>query len=119
MLVMAEPIVATWSVAFARLGASTFTVKEKLALPVLSLASFAVTVYMLRAEVRARTVYTVTAKNATDNTDSASFSLTVNAPAPNLTNTTGADQIATTDSAITDITFSNSGGAIVSCTASW
>jgi hypothetical protein len=35
MLVMAEPIVATWSVAFARLGASTFTVKEKLALPVL------------------------------------------------------------------------------------
>jgi hypothetical protein len=31
-LVMAEPIVATWSVAFARLGASTFTVKEKLAL---------------------------------------------------------------------------------------
>ncbi|VVH55635.1 hypothetical protein BSPCLSOX_2235 [uncultured Gammaproteobacteria bacterium] len=49
MLVMAEPIVATWSVAFARLGASTFTVKEKLALPVLSLASFAVTVYMLRA----------------------------------------------------------------------
>jgi hypothetical protein len=40
----------------------------------------------------------------------------VNAPAPNLTNATGADQIATTDSAITDITFSNSGGAIVSCT---
>jgi hypothetical protein len=38
---------------------------------------------------RAHTVYTVTAKNATDNTDSAVFSLTVNAPAPNLTNATG------------------------------
>ncbi|CAC9477778.1 hypothetical protein, partial [uncultured Gammaproteobacteria bacterium] len=82
----------------------------------LSINSTTCTISGTPTEVRARTVYTVTAKNATDNTDSASFSLTVNAPAPNLTNTTGADQIATTDSAITDITFSNSGGAIVSCT---
>jgi hypothetical protein len=40
----------------------------------------------------------------------------VNAPAPNLTNATGADQIAIIGFAITNITFSNSGGAIASCT---
>jgi hypothetical protein len=94
MLVMAKPIIAIWSapVAFVRLGAGAFTVKEKTALSVLS------------------------AKNATDNTDSAVFSLTVNAPAPNLTNATGADQIAIIGFAITNITFGNSGGAIASCT---
>jgi hypothetical protein len=37
-------------------------------------------------------------------------------PAPNLANTAGADQIAFIGSAITDITFSNSGGTIASCT---
>ncbi|SSC09788.1 hypothetical protein BPUTEOSOX_643 [thiotrophic endosymbiont of Bathymodiolus puteoserpentis (Logatchev)] len=49
MSVMAEPIIATWSATFAILGAGVFTVKDKLALPVLPLASFAVTVYTLRA----------------------------------------------------------------------
>jgi hypothetical protein len=33
-------------------------------------------------------------------------------PAPNLANTAGADQIAFIGSAITDITFSNSGGTM-------
>jgi hypothetical protein len=51
MSVMAEPIIATWSATFAILGAGVFTVKDKLALPVLPLASFAVTVYTLRAQV--------------------------------------------------------------------
>jgi hypothetical protein len=37
-------------------------------------------------------------------------------PAPNLTNTTGADQIVVIGSAITGITFHNSGGSIASCT---
>jgi hypothetical protein len=87
MSVMAESVVAIWSapVVFVRLGAGAFTVKEKLALSVLSVAFFAVTVYTpalpaglsidsatctisgTPTEVRARTVYTVTAKNATDN----------------------------------------------------
>jgi hypothetical protein len=35
---------------------------------------------------------------------------------PNLANATGADQIAIIGFAITDITFSNSGNAIASCT---
>jgi hypothetical protein len=44
MLVMAKPIIAIWSapVAFVRLGAGAFTVKEKTALSVLSVAFFAV-----------------------------------------------------------------------------
>jgi hypothetical protein len=37
-------------------------------------------------------------------------------PAPNLANTAGADQVAIIDFAITNITFSNLGGAISSCT---
>jgi hypothetical protein len=37
-------------------------------------------------KVRARTVYTVTAKNATDNTGSTVFSLTVNAQTPATSN---------------------------------
>jgi hypothetical protein len=44
----------------------------------------------------------------------------VNAPAPNLTNATGADQIAIIGFAITNITFSNSGGAMAeSVVAIW
>jgi hypothetical protein len=65
--------------------------------------------------MRALNIYTVTAKDAKDNTGSASFSLTVNVLAPNLANAT--DQVATIGSAITNITFNNSGGAIPSCTA--
>jgi hypothetical protein len=51
MSVMAESVVAIWSapVVFVRLGAGAFTVKEKLALSVLSVAFFAVTVYTVRA----------------------------------------------------------------------
>jgi hypothetical protein len=60
--------------------------------------------------MRALNIYTVTAKDAKDNTGSASFSLTVNVLAPNLANAT--DQVATIGSAITNITFNNSGGAI-------
>jgi hypothetical protein len=42
------------------------------------------------------------------------FPLTVNPAAPNIAN--AVDQIATIGSAIRDITFNNSGGAIASCT---
>jgi hypothetical protein len=66
-----------------------FTVKEKIALSVLSEAFLAVTVYRVRA---------LTSVGA------------------NLTNTTGADQIVVIGSAITGITFHNSGGSIASCT---
>jgi uncharacterized membrane protein (DUF2068 family) len=101
MSVMAESVVAIWSapVVFVRLGAGAFTVKEKLALSVLSVAFFAVTVYTVRTisgtptKMRALNIYTVTAKDAKDNTGSASFSLTVNVLAPNLANAT--DQVAT------------------------
>jgi hypothetical protein len=54
-------------------------------------------------EVRASTLYTVTAKDTKDNTDSASFSLTVNAPAPNIANAAG--QVVIIGSAIANITF--------------
>jgi hypothetical protein len=102
--------------------------QEKLALSVSSMAFFAVTVYTLRAlisvgvplmvqvvllilkpagsvgaTVQLLSVYTVTAKNAIDDTDSASFSLTVNPLSPNLAN--AVDQIAAIGSAIRDITF--------------
>jgi hypothetical protein len=50
--------------------------------------------------MRALNIYTVTAKDAKDNTGSASFSLTVNVLAPNLANAT--DQVATIGSAITN-----------------
>jgi hypothetical protein len=58
----------------------------------------------------------LTANNGIDGTDSASFSLTVSSLAPNLANAAGVNQLAIIGSAIKNITFSNSGGAIASCT---
>jgi hypothetical protein len=76
-----------------KLMAQSQRVKEKLALPVLSLASFAVTVYMLRALILVGVPLMV------------QVALSILKPA------------ATIGSAITNITFNNSGGAIASCTA--
>jgi hypothetical protein len=63
MSLIAEPIAAIWSTAFARLGVSGFTVKEKLALSVSS-------------KVKASTLYTITATNATGQTATATVNLT-------------------------------------------
>jgi alpha-tubulin suppressor-like RCC1 family protein len=82
----------------------------------LSIDSTTCTISGTPTEVRVLTLYTVTAKNAADDTDSTTFSLTVNAPAPNLANAVATNQIAFIDFTITDITFNNSGGAIASCT---
>jgi hypothetical protein len=80
----------------------------------LSIDNVSCTISGTPTEVKVPTLYTVTAKNAADDTDSTTFSLTVNTPAPNIANV--ADQVAIICSAITNITFSNSGGAIASCT---
>ena len=80
----------------------------------LSINSTTCTISGTPTKVRAPTLYTITAKSVSNNTDIAVFSLTVNALAPNLAN--GIDQVAVVDSSIVDITFSNSGGAITSCT---
>jgi hypothetical protein len=61
------------------------------------------------------TAHTITGTNASGN-DTASVNITVNAAlaAPILAN--GTDQVATNGSAITAITFANTGGAMTSCT---
>jgi hypothetical protein len=80
----------------------------------LSIDSTTCTISGTPTEVRVLTLYTVTAKNAADDTDSTTFSLTVNATAPTLANAVATNQIAFIDFTITDITFNNSGGAIAS-----
>jgi hypothetical protein len=88
-------------------GVCAFTVKEKTVLPVLSVAFFAVTVYTVRALTLVGVPLMV------------QVVLLILKPAgsvgpPNLTNTTDTNQIVVIGSAIANITFNNSGGAITS-----
>jgi hypothetical protein len=80
----------------------------------LSINSTTCTISGTPTEVKDTTLYTVTAKSASNNTDVAIFPLTVYALTPNITHAVG--QVAITGSAITRITFSNSSSVLTSCT---
>jgi len=72
------------------------------------------TIFGTPTAVTAQATYTVTATNVTGS-DTATVDITVNAPlAPNIADTTA--PISVKDIAIANITFTNTGGAITSCT---
>jgi hypothetical protein len=94
MSVMAESVVAIWSAPVVSITNITFNNSGGAIASCTAVAFFAVTVYTVRAltsvgvPLIVQVIYTVTAKDAKDNTGSASFSLTVNVLAPNLANAT-------------------------------